>query len=355
MTVTTTGGPVTGSGADALRSLVAAASAGNADAFAALAERYRAELRLHCYRMVGSLEDSEDVVQETLLRAWTRRGSYAARSTYRAWLYGIATHACLDLLRRRRSRVLPPDVAPAGDPSAGPAPVADIPWLDPYPDHLIDAAAAELEPESVLISRENTELAFLAAIQHLPPRQRAVLILRDVLDWPARQVAEVLETTVTGVNSALQRAHATMARYLPVDESRGSTASRTAISKRERTLLGALMGAWERADVSGVAALLRDDARLVMPPTPTWFDGRDAIATFLTVHGFASHGPGRFATVATAANRQPALALYVGAEGATVRRAFALIVVCADGDEIRELALFRKPELFEAWRLPPEI
>lgn len=335
--------------------LVAAATAGDADAFAALAERHRAELRLHCYRMLGSLEDSEDVVQETFLRAWTKRATYAGRSTYRAWLYGIATHACLDLLRKHRPRVLPPDIASAADPALPPAPTSDVPWLDPYPDQLIDAAAPEVGPESAAIARETTELAFLAAIQHLPPRQRAVLILRDVLDWPARQVAEALETSTAAVNSALQRAHATMAGYLPAHDRIIRAAGPAAVTEREQALLINLMSAWERADVNAVAALLREDARLVMPPTPTWFDGRAAIATFLATHAFGPDSPGQFGTMATAANRQPAMALYARAPGQARRHPFALIVVRVQDDAIAELALFRKPEVFSTWGLPPVI
>ena len=341
--------------------LIAAATTGNADAFATLAERHGPELRLHCYRMLGSLEDSEDVVQETLLRAWTKRATYAGRSSYRAWLYGIATHACLDLLRTRRGRVLPPDIAASADPATEPVPAADVPWLDPYPDQLIDAAAPEFEPESAAIARETTALAFLAAIQHLPPRQRAVLIMRDVLDWQARQVADALQTSAAAVNSALQRAHTTMARYLPAPGSglapappAGKTRE-TGPTAREKDLLVKLMSAWERADLDAVAALLSDDARLVMPPTPTWFDGRAAIATFLARHAFGPDAAGRFGTLATAANRQPAMALYARAAGQSQLVPFALIVVRIRDGAIAELVLFRKPEIFSSWGLPPAL
>ena len=205
---------------------VATARDGDPAAFAAVAERYRAELQLHCYRMLGSLQDAEDLVQETFLRAWSKRASYQARSTFRAWLYGIATNACLDALRRRPKRVLPPDVAGAADPNEPPQPATDLPWLEPFPDLLLEQAAAnDDEPEAKLLARETTELAFLAAIQHLPPRQRAILIMRDVLDWSARQTAASLETTVPSVNSALQRAHATLAKHLPSRIETPSTAT----------------------------------------------------------------------------------------------------------------------------------
>ena len=232
--------------------LAAATQAGDADAFALLAERFRAQLQLHCYRMLGSREDAEDLVQETLLRAWSKRATYAGRSTFRAWLYGIATNACIDILRQRSKRVLPPDIAAAADPAVPPQPAADLPWLEPYPDTLLDQAAAELEPESAAITRETTELAFLAAIQHLPPRQRAVLILRDVMDWPAKQVASALETTVASVNSALQRAHATMAGHLPASDH--ASRSARSVTEHERALLDGMIAAWERADASALAA-----------------------------------------------------------------------------------------------------
>ena len=181
--------------------------------FAALVERHRRELQVHCYRMLGSFEDSEDLVQETFLRAWRKRASFSSGgpSSFRAWLYRIATNACLDVLRSRPRRVLPPQVAPAGDPAAPPSPPADLPWLQPYPDRLLEPIApAEDEPGAVVVARETIELAFLAAIQHLPPRQRAVLILRDVLGWSAKDTASLLDASVASVNSALQRARATL-------------------------------------------------------------------------------------------------------------------------------------------------
>jgi RNA polymerase sigma-70 factor, ECF subfamily len=330
--------------------LAAAAGAGDKAAFAALAERYRAELQLHCYRFLGSREDAEDLVQETLLRAWSKRETYAGRSTFRAWLYGIATHACLDALRRRQKRVLPPDVAAAADPAIPPEPPTDLPWLEPYPDRLLDEVAAEAGPESALIARETTELAFLAAIQHLPPRQRAVLILRDVLDWPASQVADLLGTTAAAVNSALQRAHATMASYLPVQDRTGPPGP--AVTERERSLVNSLIAAWERADASAVAALLREDARLVMPPTRSWFDGREAITAFFAGYAFRLSSAGRFAAVATAANRQPALAVYMQGPGQGPRQPFALILLRVQDGAIAEMTLFGRPELFAAWGLP---
>ena len=233
--------------------------------FTAQLEGHRPELRIHCYRMLGSLDDSEDLVQETFLRAWRGRERFGAdgRWELRAWLYRIATNACLDVLRRRPPRVMPPDVAEPGDPSVAPSPPADLPWLQPYPTLAED-----------VVARETIELAFIAAIQHLPPRQRAVLILRDVLGWTAADAAEHLDLTVAAVNSALQRARATLRDRLGerTEWSRGS-----ARSEEERELLRRYVDAHERADTDALAALLREDARLTMPPHPVWYDGREAI------------------------------------------------------------------------------
>jgi RNA polymerase sigma-70 factor, ECF subfamily len=186
--------------------VASAIRAGDEAAFVALAGRYRRQLHVHCYRMLGSLEDAEDLVQESILRAWRRRTSFEGRSSFRAWLYRIATNACLDFLERRPARVLAHDVVPASDPSADlPAP-AELPWLDPYPDRLLEPAASNAdEPDAALVRKETIELAFMAAIQHLPPRRRAALILRDVLGWSAKDSAAVLGVTVASVNSSLQR------------------------------------------------------------------------------------------------------------------------------------------------------
>jgi RNA polymerase sigma-70 factor (ECF subfamily) len=333
--------------------VVAAARAGDERAFATLAERYRAELQVHCYRMLGSLQDAEDLVQETLLRAWTKRASFQGRSTFRAWLYGIATNACLDALRRRPRRVLPSQLFPPADPTAPLLPAADLPWLQPYPDRLLDGIApTEEEPDAALVAKEGIELAFLAAIQHLPPRQRAVLILRDALDWSAEETASLLDTSTAAVNSALQRAHATLTRHLSARRLDWSSADS---SEDERSLLERYMAAWEQADATAMAALLRDDARMVMPPTPSWFVGREAIATFIAHHALSPDWPGRMRTVAVRANRQPGAALYVLRPGAATYEAFALTVLRIEEGAIAEITLFRLPELFPAFGLPPTL
>jgi len=248
--------------------VVEAARAGDEAAFAELVGRYRRELHVHCYRMLGSFEEAEDLVQETLLRAWRRRGSFQGGPGFRAWLYKIATNACLDALRSRRRRV----------PSLHS--FAEVPWLQPYPDRLLDELApSDTEPDAVVVARETIEqLTYLAVIQLLPPRQRAVLILRDVLDWSASETADLLDTTVAAANSALQRARATLRERLPT---RPSEWSGSAPSGEERLLLEGFIDAHERADAAAAAALVREDIRITMPPHPWCFDGLDAIRPLL--------------------------------------------------------------------------
>jgi RNA polymerase sigma-70 factor (ECF subfamily) len=328
--------------------LVDAARAGDDTAFARLAEPYRYELQVHCYRMLGSVEDAEDAVQETYLRAWSRLSSFAGHAPFRAWLYGIATHACLDALRRKKARVWPTDLAGPADPANYRLAGVELPWLQPYPDRLLEAAAPpDGEPEAVVTAKETIELAFLAAIQRLPARQRAVLILRDVLDWPVKDTAVALDMTRAAVNSALQRAHATLGEHL----SAGRAAWRSTSTAAEKTLLQQLISAWERADTAALVGLLRSDAGLVMPPGLTWFAGRDAIETFFRDHVFDGMGTG-WRLLPTAANRQPAFALYWREPGDTVHRPFAIGVLRVDGDAIGEIALFVEAELFDAFALP---
>ena len=328
--------------------VVAAAKAGDEAAFVSLVERYRRELHVHCYRMTGSFEDAEDLVQETFLRAWRRRASFEGRSTFRAWLYRIATNACLDALAQERRRARP-------DPGAALPPPADLPWLQPYPDLLLDGAApSEGEPDAAAVSKETIELAFLAAIQHLPPRQRAVLILRDVLGWSAKETASLLESSAASVNSALQRARATLKKRLP--RRRLEWAAGADPSEEERALLQRYVDAHERADIAGLAALLRDDALLTMPPQPLWYRGRDVIATFLAeaIEPASPDYIGHFRLVPTRANRQPAAANYLRRPGDSAYRALALDVLRVEEGKVVEIVAF-PADLFPAFGLPPTL
>jgi RNA polymerase sigma-70 factor, ECF subfamily len=328
----------------------AAIRAGDEAAFVALAERYRRQLHVHCYRMVGSLEDAEDLVQESILRAWRRRTSFEGRSSFRGWLYRIATNACLDFVRRRPARVLAPEVVPASDPSAElPAP-AELPWLDPYPDRLLEpAASSDEEPEAVVVRRETIELAFMAAIQHLPARRRAVLILRDVLGWSAKDAAAVLAVSVASVNSSLQRARATLKAHLP--PSRLDWAPLGEPSASERALLQRYMQAHESGDMDSLARLLREDARVSAAPLPLWFDGREAFLASARQRAAA----GRFRFLATGANRQLAAGSYVREAGGSGYRPLAIDVLRIEAGQIAEITTFLRPDLFAAFGLPAKL
>jgi RNA polymerase sigma-70 factor, ECF subfamily len=310
-------------------------------AFADLLERHRSELRVHCYRMLGSLDDAEDLVQETFLRAWRSRKGFT-HDAPRAWLYRIATNACLDVLRKRQPRLL---VGPgaAADPDAPVPPPAELPWLQPFPDRLLDD-----DPTTAVVDRETIELAFLAAIQHLPPRQRAVLILRDVVGWSAKETADLLDASVTSVNSALQRARTTMRERLPQRRTDWAPAERP--SDEERELLARYLDAHHRGDADALAELLREDARLTMPPHDVWFDGREAILV-ASAKGFTPEF-GDLHSVVTAANRQPAVAHYLRAPGESEHTALAFDVVRVEDGRIAEINSFVFPELFPAFGLP---
>jgi RNA polymerase sigma-70 factor, ECF subfamily len=327
---------------------VAAAKAGDEAAFGALAERYRRELLVHCYRMLGSLDDAEDQVQETFLRAWRRRETYAGRATFRAWLYRIATNTCLDALARH-PRAVPEPTPPTGA-SVPAAPRAEIAWLQPFPDQLLEGVApSEEEPDAVVVAKETIELAFLAAIQHLPPRQRAVLILRDVLGWSAKETAALLESSVQSANSALQRARATLKEELP--ERRLEWGPDADPSKQERELVQRYVEATERPDTDALAALLREDLRFSMPPDPKWWAGRDAVVAGWVEGGFGDPGFGDFRCLATSANRQPAVANYRRRPGDSTFRAFALDVLRIEDGLVAEIVTFEST-VFPAFGLP---
>jgi RNA polymerase sigma-70 factor (ECF subfamily) len=298
-------------------------------AFAAQLEPHRRELQVHCYRMLGSFDEAEDLVQETFLRAWRKRSSYEGRATVRAWLYKIATNACLDVIARNKRRVAHSRA------SANPS---EVPWLEPVPDLLLDeVVSSEPDPETATVQRETIELAYLVAIQHLPPRQRAALILRDVLGWSAKETAELLETSVASANSALQRARAGLEENLPAD--RAETASRTDSSEHERDLLARFMDAHERADASGIAHMLREDVRVTMPPLPEVYDGIDALRPLWEL-AFDMAKFGEWRLVPTRVNRMPAAASYLRREGETEFHAFKLDVLRVEGDRIAEITTF---------------
>jgi RNA polymerase sigma-70 factor, ECF subfamily len=326
------------------RAIVAAASAGDRSAFAALTERYRRELQLHCYRMLGSFEDAEDAVQETFLRAWRKRASFEGRSSFRAWLYGIATNACLDVLERRRRR--PPPVSVQSNP-------AEVPWLQPYPDRLLEGVAPrDDEPDAVVVAKETIELAFLVAIQHLPARQRAVLILRDVLGWSAKETAALLDGSVAAVNSALQRARAALKGHLP--QRRSEWAPGSDPTEEERALLERYVDAHERGDSDALVELLRADARFTMPPEPIVVTGRERVVAFWVQGGFGSEAFGALRCVLTRANMQPAVACYVRRSDDSEYRALGLDVLRIEEGSIAEITTFSS-DLFPAFGLPPSL
>ena len=334
-----------------MRALIEAATAGDESAFAALTEGHRRELHVHCYRMLGSLDDSEDIVQETFLRAWRSRESFnaTAESSFRAWLYRIATNACLDALKKTPRRLLASQLGqPPSHPSGAPPPPLEIPWLEPYPDQLL--APSDDQPDEIIATRETIEIAFLAAIQLLAPRERAALILRDVLRWSAKDTAAVLETSVAAVNSALQRGRATLRKHLPRrrdDWAAGDT------TEQERVVLERFMDAFERADTAAVAALLREDAHANMPPYPGWHDGRAMIMAGITMalDPASEIYLGDWRCVPTRANMQPAAGFYVRRRGDDTFRGFALDVLTIEDGEITALTAF-EADFFPAFGLP---
>jgi RNA polymerase sigma-70 factor (ECF subfamily) len=311
------------------------------DEFTAHVECYRRELQVHCYRMLGSFEDSEDLVQETFLRAWRKRKSFEGRSSFRAWLYRIATNACLDALKRR------PRLAATGREAS------EVLWPQPYPDRLLEGiATTDAEPDAAVVSKETIELAFLAAIQHLPPNQRAVLILRDVLGWSAKDAASLLETSVASVNSALQRARATLKTHLP--ERRLEWAPGLDPSEEERALLQRYVDASERADADAFVEMLREDARFSMPPEPGVYVGREAIVASWKEGGFGTEEYSDFRCLITRANMQPAVACYLRRPGDSDYRPLALDVLRIENGAVAEIVAF-PGSLFPAFELPPKL
>jgi RNA polymerase sigma-70 factor (ECF subfamily) len=308
-------------------------------AFTALAERHRRELHLHCYRMLASVHDAEDAVQETFLRAWRSRETYVGRSTFRAWLYRIATNVSLDIIRRR------PTVATRTE-DGGRA--FEVPWLEPYPEDLL--TAVEEQPDAVALANETVELAFLVAVQQVPPRGRAVLILRDVLGWTARDTAELLDITVAAVNSSLQRARAVLQEHLPARRTEWSAEGERA----EKELVARYVAVAEDHDTEQLLALIRDDARWAMPPHPLSVTGSREMLAVWKEGGYCTQAFGDLRCVVTSVNRQPAVAVYRCRPGEDVHRALALDVLRVEDGRISEILTF-VPGVFASLGLPAEL
>ena len=313
--------------------------------FTGLTGRFRGELLAHCYRMLGSAEEAEDLVQETYLRAWRSYEGFEGRSSVRTWLYRIATNVCLTAIERRGRRPLPSGLgAPAEDPEAPLVAGTEVPWLQPFADTLL--AGAQEDPAAVTASRAGIRLAFIAALQYLSARQRAVLILRDVLELPAAEVADLLGTTTTAVNSGLRRARAQLAEALPAEDALAEPAE-----PDRRALLDRFAAAIEDADATALAALLREDVALEMPPLLTWFAGRQAVTRFVASQLLIE--PGLLRAVPVRANGQAAFAVY-RRELDGAYRAHAVLVLTLTGTGIARIVSFQNSGLFESFGLPQE-
>lgn len=338
---------------------LAAARSGDEHQFGELTEPYRRELQVHCYRILGSLHESEDMVQETMLKAWRRLNTYEGRASFRSWLYKIATNSCLDFLDQQKiRRLLPFEKLSPSDPQNPILPPApEITWLEPFPDEWLGDKSA-INPEARYSDTESISLAFLTALQALPPRQRAVLILRDVLDFSATETADVLELTVSSVNSALHRARTTLSQRYPRGEMEDSTMPAT--DERTQQLLDHFVQAWETADVDSLVALLKADAAFAMPPSPSWYQGLEAIRMFSATTIFADDGmfPGkalnRWRLLPTRANGSPAFAIYQRGE-TNQYQAFGLIALTVNGNKLSQIISFIDPSLPPLFGFPASI
>jgi RNA polymerase sigma-70 factor (ECF subfamily) len=323
-----------------------AAREGDQEAFAQLIDPYRKQILVHCYRILGSFEDAEDMLQETLVRVWKRLDSFEGRSSLRTWLYKVATNACLDALDSRRVRGLSKELYPRGDPTNElPPPVREVSWVEPFPDEYIDGQP-NIYPEARYEVRESITLAFVAALQKLPGRQRAALLLCDVLGWSANEAAEILDTTTAAVNSALQRARETMKQ--------GERRTRPArLNEQLSALLARYVAAWEEADSAALVAVLREDVALTMPPVPVWFGGRVDVQTFLEGGLFKMFDPFRVRLIPVRFNGSPAFAVYQMDPQGTYRAAALHILTVENGSisEINDFLTF-DGQLFSKFGLP---
>jgi RNA polymerase sigma-70 factor (ECF subfamily) len=326
-----------------------AARRGDQEAFRQLVEPHRTKLHAHCYRMLGSLHDADDALQETLLRAWRGLSRFERGRPLRPWLYRIATNVSLDAIAKRPKRVLPLDYSgPAGSGDGLGEPLLERLWLEPYPDEALGIEDGYTAPEARYEQREAVELAFVAAIQHLPARQRAVLLLREVLGFSAREVAEVLETTAASVNSALQRARRTIEERLPARSQQATL--RSLGDESVRDLVQRYVNAWERRDVDALVALLVEDATFAMPPYPNWWRGRDAVLGFI-----AGKAKLDLRNLITRANGQPAVGWYVWEPRRNAYVPAALEVLAIEAAGVKEITAFASPQLFARFGLPAEL
>ena len=330
--------------------LVAAARAGDDTAFEELVAPYRRELLVHGYRMLGSVQDAEDALQDALLGAWRGLDGFEGRSSVRTWLYRITTNACIRAAQRRPKRLVSMDYHPAFHDVWQVGEVnPELAWIEPVPGTLLADGGASTDPAARYEARESVELAFVAALQHLPATQRAVLILRDVLAFPAADVAVLLDTTVASVNSALQRARAALERRVH-GESQQAVLRRLG-EQRQRDLVSSFIAAWERADVPALLDMLVDDARFTMPPLPAWFEGRADIERFLRERCFAT----RWRMLPTSANGQLAVACYQEKPDTPVYRLSAINVFTLRGDRIVEITGFIDPVRYPHFVLPAHL
>jgi RNA polymerase sigma-70 factor (ECF subfamily) len=320
--------------------------------FGALAESHQRELRAHCYRMLGSVQEADEMVQETFWRAWDRRETYQGRSTVRAWLYRIATNLCIDTLRQRPRRGLPITQEGASSLDQPIRSSTNEPiWLEPYPSDL--PAPEDENPEAKYSLNESIQLAFLTSLHLLPARQRAVLILCDVLDWRTGEVAEALGQTIPSVKSALHRARTALAQHQrTVQREKLTTRIPDEVLRRK---LDSYVKAWETADVDGLVSLLKDDSTFSMPPIPNWYRGRENIGRLVSKTIFSGQASRRWRLVPTRANGQPGFGLYRLNEETRNYAGYGIQVVTLDGDQIADITTFRNPALVKYFNLPPSL
>jgi RNA polymerase sigma-70 factor (ECF subfamily) len=331
------------------RALREATGRADQNAFRGLIEPHRAELYAHCYRMLGSPADAEDALQEAMVRAWRGLPRFEAGRPIRPWLYRIATNACLDLLAKRPKRMVPIDDGHPAVAEAGPGePLVERLWVEPYPDQVVGVADGYAAPDARYELRESVELAFIAALQHLPARQRAVLILRDVLGFSAREVADSLQTSTASVNSALQRARATVDKRLPP---RSQQATLRALGDdRLRDLVQGYVEAWDSRDIDAMVAMLVEEATFAMPPYPNWFQGREAVIAFIV-----STGRPQLRHVLTQANGQPAVGWYRWNPDTGSHTPTSIEVLTFEGARVKDITAFVSPLLFPRFGLPAQL